>query len=129
MSMRTVSSCAGSPCTWPIRSFCPLPGGRAAFSPTCGVWPGGGSAREQVAPLLDYTRGTAPSASALGGRDARSMNLFSGLLLYIDQMYGGVTLFDLLDYLPQNAARASGADFLTAVELWAKNSERFTTQL
>jgi hypothetical protein len=85
---------------------------------------------KQVDPLLDYMRAHPPSAALLAGKGTQAMNLFSGLLLHVDQTYGSAVLYDMLDYLPPNAsAKASGADFLKAIELWVKNAARFTTQM
>jgi hypothetical protein len=85
---------------------------------------------KQVAPLIDQWCTEGPKSALLAGIDRKAMNAFTGLLLYIDAIYGPAVNLNMLDYLPRDRAeRVHAHDFLSAFRLWLENALTFEIKL
>jgi hypothetical protein len=85
---------------------------------------------KQVYPLIEQIRDAGPNRALLAGRQKSSMDAFTGLMLFADQTYGSLILYEMLIYLTVDLARgARGDHFLDALERTLDQSEQFTTTL
>src|SRR5205085_10576712 len=81
---------------------------------------------KQVAPLADNVLENGPDRKVLARTDRDGMNGFSGLMLYVDLVYGSPAIMDMLEYLPRDRAnKVRALDFVAALAAWLDSVESF----
>ena len=86
--------------------------------------------RRQITPLISRILQSGPDPELLKQNTRRAMDAFTGLVLYLDEVWGSSVLVNLPIYLPPGeSAKAHGDDFLNAMLLWVDNCLAFSLHL
>ncbi len=84
--------------------------------------------QKQVFPLVQRMQRDGPDPVLLAGKDRRSMDAFTGLLLYMDSTYGSRSIEEILVALPRRAQHR-GTDFLIALTTWLHDASPLKSRL
>ena len=85
---------------------------------------------KQTWPLIERVRTGGIDPRLIAKNDRMAMDTFTSLLLYADRTYGGVSIIEMLEYLPKDRIGAvGGIAFLGAFKAWLSTKRSFDTAL